>query len=396
MSFKKKILINWDYSRKDLLAPILKLVDEFDLIFIYFKTATEYVYDNKTIEIIHWSDFSSPYILLSAIKPDKVVFCDIESFHQLALNIACKNNGIKTYHLEHGLKDPDEISLAFDDYKKNMYEISSTKVPAISTFYFFLRAIKFINITNLYNLIKFVYYRRKYGIQVGLHKCQYELRNADYYINFTKQNSKRLFDRDGIREDQLILIGNPSYDEIFENNTNLNFSKENYFLLIDTPLADEPAINFSYEQVNSFYFKLNEFCINKQSKLYIKLHPKSYNSLKNGKFLSHPNIIYICQTADLTKITLEAKGFFGFFSSMLVPIIYLKKCILFEIGSQTIQKEWEKLGMVKNLDFFTFLSTDISFDDFEKNEGKVAEYVIKYLYKADSNSLQRLKEILFL
>ncbi len=393
MADRKKILINWDYTRMDLLVPFLKMADEIDFVFIYFKTSAEDFNTNPGLNCLYWDKYATPYALLSDIKPDKVIFCDIESFHQVALNIACKNRSIKTFHLEHGVKDPDEISLAYNDFNKNSYLMSTTKTPALSTFFFFIRSIKLKNVFSVFDLIRFIYFRRKYGIQLGLNKCRFALRNANYYINFTKENSLRLFERDNISDDQLILIGNPGFDAIFEKYANSKFTEKEYYLLIDTPLADDPAINYTFESVNMFYTKLNKFCISQNAQLYIKLHPRSYLSLNEKKFLEHSNIRYIMHSAELTDIIFEAKACFGFFSTLLIPVIFFKKCILFETGIQTTQRDWEQLGMVKNVDFFKFIPEDIDFSQIQESGKKTEEYVTKYLFKADANSTQRLKEV---
>ena len=269
MSPKKKILINWDYIRVDLLAPLLKLADDIDFVFIYFKTKAEDINTNKSIKCIYWDQYATPYEIITDIKPHKVIFCDIESFHQVALNIASKNVGIETFHLEHGIKDPNEISLAYNEFAKDSAALSTTKIPSLSTFLFLVRAVRIINIPDIFNLMKFIYYRRKFGIQVGLHKCIFELRKANFYINFTRENSLRLLERDAVTTDQLLLIGNPVFDTIFERSNSMIFTEKNYYLLIDTPLAEDSGINFSYETVNTFYSKLNTYCINNKAELYI-------------------------------------------------------------------------------------------------------------------------------
>ena len=80
---KKKILLNWDYVRKDHLEPFYQMMSDCEFVFIHKKSKPSNEIDIP-FQVIYWSDFKSPYDLLEIIKPDKVVFSGLESFYEIS------------------------------------------------------------------------------------------------------------------------------------------------------------------------------------------------------------------------------------------------------------------------------------------------------------------------
>src|ERR1700757_5040505 len=190
---RPKILVNWDYDRNDLMIPFLKLEHDFEFIFIYkYQRVDES--NSFPFKTIYWNEYKTPYKLLREIKPAKIIFHDIESFHQVALCIAAKNKKVITFHLEHGVKFElknhlDEVNyLKTIKAKENKNEPKTTN--SFQTLLFYLSSFPAKQLSQLYNWIKFMYVRKTMNMLEGLVACPFPFRKADLYINFTKFNAR--------------------------------------------------------------------------------------------------------------------------------------------------------------------------------------------------------------
>src|SRR5688572_9938310 len=101
-----KIIVVGDYSREDycLVGKILK--DVFEIIFFEYLSETEVSNDayKKWGRAIFWNEYNCTVEMIEEIKPAFVLFYFIESFNHVALNVACKFRGVKTFHIEHGIR----------------------------------------------------------------------------------------------------------------------------------------------------------------------------------------------------------------------------------------------------------------------------------------------------
>src|SRR5690606_4783629 len=96
-----------------------------DLYFLVYTSTQEETntYYQQYGEAIYWSEFKSAQQLLNKLHPDKVVFLYIESYNHVVLNLACREAGVPTFMLEHGLR-ADYVA-GFDP------EISPAKQPTL-------------------------------------------------------------------------------------------------------------------------------------------------------------------------------------------------------------------------------------------------------------------------
>jgi hypothetical protein len=392
MTGKIKILANWCYYREDVTRHLLMLNDHIEWVFLfrYNKVESDASFG---LNIIHWNNYSSPYELLEAIKPDKVLFHDIESFHQVALNIAAKNRNIPTIVLEHGMRSDLEIEIAFGKYrdKEELTVIPESNVPAQNnTFSFFIRALQLKNLFALPRLLHFVYNRKKYGLTIGLYRSHCNIRKANIYINFTLHNASYIIKRDGIPEDKIINIGNPSFDDSFNYlNSQLAIKDKDYFLLVDAPYCEQEYYKLSREEKIRFYEKLNSFCLEKKKRLVIKLHPLSYNS---DYLPTHENMVYYRET-NIAKLIAGAEGCFMINFSTLSPLIMIYSPVAyFNTKVSLFDVELTRMGLLKEHDFYAFVNKDIMFTTV--NEGSRNFLINKYLYKTDGKATERLQQIL--
>jgi hypothetical protein len=62
-------------------------------------------------KVLYWSDFRDAFQILRDVSPYKVLFYEMESVHQIALNVAARSLGITTYYIDHGWRGLSEASV---------------------------------------------------------------------------------------------------------------------------------------------------------------------------------------------------------------------------------------------------------------------------------------------
>jgi hypothetical protein len=388
-----RILFVWDYERADLTHPLIQSLKEAELFFLYKYERDEQ--DGKhAYDIYYWNDFKTPYQVLKKINPDKIVFMEIEAFHQVALNIAAINSGIKTYRLEHGVKASYQsyASLPVPAAPAN----DNTKVVAkrsasgsVETLLFYLSSFRLKNAGSLIPFFRFIYTRSKHGIREGLKRCPFDLRRPQFYVDFTAYNSRFTMERDNPLPSQYIFIGNLYFDKYFnylkEHNTE---QKGDYYLLIDSGFVEDNMSRMKVKTLIEFYNKLNKYCKSKNALLKIKLHPMSYNA----SYLPHDtNIIYLREVNVLQEM-LDSKGCFHSHFSTLTPLaMYYRPCILFE-AFPDFNTDIKESNLIPVLDFYNFSPEEISFAELDDN-GK-AIIADRYFYLTDGKAGERLTSLL--
>lgn len=375
---KEVIIINWDYRRKDLSKHLAKFKELYEVVFLYY-------YNDKVTEdgvkVINWTDYLSPQSILHKLKPVGIIFHDIESFHQIGLNIAAKRDGIKTFVLEHGLRGGFEVDIANYDKPKSILPSNSR---SSQTILFLILTIRSLNVTKWHKYLKLVYLRKKYGLTKGLSLAKYDFRLADLYINFTKLNATYIMKRDGVPNEKIVCIGNPQFDEYFNKKTNKNncLKRENYILLLDAPFEVDPAFEMKLEDKINFYNKLKFFCEGKSLKLKVKLHPRS--SIGN---INVSGIDFETDEDPLSLINGAIGCVFIHFSGLLPLALISSKVIFFNTFS-VYNEEILKLDILKAYDFYNFNINELEFTKLEDNERQII--IDKYFYKIDGNAGERM------
>ena len=390
----RKILLNWYYERSDLTDYLLDFSDKVELVFLYRQFSVvnpSYLDRYKNISIVYWSDYKTPQQLLRFVKPDCVVLCDLESFNQIALNIAARNNGITTYVLQHGLRGAFEVEEASSKVYEPMPTIQVNPTSWWSLRFFF-SSLKFKNFRQLPVLLKFMYARKTKELTLALKENQFELRRADYYIEFTQENAGYHKLRDGVPDNRFIFTGNPLYDDYTNYGKNKSsLLGEKYFLLIDCPFMEGSfltATRMNNGEKNSYILSMNELSKSVNAKLYVKLHPLTY-STKN--LPSDSNLIYFRET-DIIKLAAAASLiFFVHFSTLSPLLLSFKSCIYFNSHYLDHADVFKRLS-VTTFNIFPFTCTAQDLDDkvFTVNR----EELQKFIYKNDGKAGQRIKSIL--
>jgi hypothetical protein len=332
--------------------------------------------------VLYWGDYNSPYALLAAVRPDKVVFSDLESFPQIALNIAARNMNIPTFVLQHGANGAFQVHRA----------CGQAQMPALSktsfwTLRFLARALRPQNVLFLRQLAKFIYDRKRFALVTALRRNRYEFRRADLYIEFSPENSGYFKARDDVPDDRFVYIGNPAYDELFQRAP--SFGTKNYALLIDAPFLE--AGDFAHGRISAdekanYLRKFDRAFALRNMPLRVKLHPLSYDA----KLPILPNTEYV-RDADMVSLFGQCEVAISLhYSTMSAPILHLKPFYAFTSGVTPVTPFLEHSGLVRDLLHFDPEALG------EPSEPLSWEIVRDYLFSTDGKSSERLRLILFI
>jgi hypothetical protein len=390
---KRKILVYWDYRRRDLLLPFDKLDNYFEWYFIFFSNK-----QNDLISLKHkklyWNGYKTPYQLLRKIDPDNVIFSDLSSLYAISLNIACKNKGITTYLLDHGIKLNYNYYSNIENNKRETGSVQKrnsgrSNIEKIHTLIFYLSSLRFRNGANIIKALQLLFSVFRSTSDNTFSGIKFSLRSPDKYLLFSKQNFPYYNERDGASASNVFYIGNPHLDEYLLQLNTLSNECLNcpYYLLLDDGQVE--VFGVTVAQKNNFIEKLNRFSLAKGARFIVKLHPFDY-----GRYdlYQHENITYL-EAADLTSLMIKATGCFAISTTLMIPLIIEGKVIIFRLAESKIQDVLKQYG-VSCLDFFNFDIADIDFKKFSLDKKRIPEFVDQFLYKKDGKAIERLKSIL--
>jgi hypothetical protein len=263
-------------------------------------------------------------------------------------------------------------------------------------FSFFIKSIKPFSITRVIQYGRFMntYFRK--GAPKASKRFQYAWRKPDYYLCFSKYSGWYFQTRDQLPDDRLLELGVPMFDSFFkqllEEKTHPNNKTDRpYYLLIDT-CFDEYKEKVPVETIYRCYQQLAEYCAKRNAILKIKLHPWNYSK---PHFSDKENIRFyrkLCAN-ELNELIFGAKACFGFFSTLTMPVVCVKKLCQITYDGVCFEELVDK-GITPAIDFFSFEEKDIILDEFRVNEENLAGFTKKYLYKTDGKAAERLFDIL--
>lgn len=396
---KKNILLNWDSSRADLMEPFIALQDYFNFSVVWYKEPPNHP-KKHPFEEYYFGDFKTPYKLLKKIRPDKVIFFGIHSFPQIALNVAAKNRGITTYTMHHGVFSSNLSAIT--QLRRDMGIVKNKKrFNSITSLYFYFSALRPGNWRELWKYFYFPFLLYKHGSVEAMKKCVFSIRLPDQYIQLSPHNAIIYKEMDSLKnDDKFNYIGHPWFDKFLQDlqagETGINGAKEPpYWLLIDFPNIEQ---NIGFKKIGAnvktaFYKQLSAFAKADGCRLRVKLHPAGYNSNYNYQ----DDNMELLKGTDILRQVLQAKRCFSFYSTLLIPIIYVKHhCIVFDLGLDIgLQRELIELGAATKLDIADFSFGQVTADHSdEKDEKAYCEFIRRYLYNTDGKATERLKEIL--
>jgi len=388
---KKKVLLYWFEmpGRPELLDIFVFNDPSIEFVHVYHASAKERVEKFSPYKMIYWFDYSSPFALLKAVKPDLVVTANGDGLYEVALLIAANHLGIVTYCVQHGLVAPSIYE-----------EMDATKLkrtPGKMRYYFkalwfYMNLMRRLHRREKKQILSFLVDFIREGHYTACMKNRFPLRLPSRYICFTRFNAHYFSTRDGNIDKKIIEIGVPYFDYIFHlGNEPKKNGGEPYLLFIDTRLIKD-GFPVTADVMNRYYQKLNTFAKARDLKLKIKLHPWSY---KETALLQDDNILYL---RDLQKEALiaevkNAAVIFSFFSTLLVPIFFLhNKVVAVEYEGfpfPTDMKEGNELPVVN---LYNEVPRDFDLSKVELNGAFRQRIKEKYLYSTDGRSKERLKQ----
>ncbi|MES2555998.1 MAG: polysialyltransferase family glycosyltransferase [Bacteroidota bacterium] len=396
-SDKPRILLVWGYHRKGWVDAFNQLKDAFRFELLHYLEKPDNEENHTDFPTHYWLDFSSAKAIIDRVKPDKVIFMSTEGIPSTALNAACKRQGIPTIVFQHGMFQPYENylmdvqlqtqqALAAGKKSHNKPNDRSTNLRLLK---FYLRSFSIGTLPGAFlYLFRLRLLRRKnYEIE-ALRLLPSALRVADEYVVFTRYNTSFFTVRDGVKPDQYVEIGNPEFDAYTEEKV----KSEDYFLYIHSPLTYLPEWDsqgfMTQEEENTCLEKMNAFALQQGCRLVIKLHPYSWH---NEEFVQHPNIEYV-KEGDNVRLILEARGVFGFNSTLILPAAYYKTVCLFTLGEFShIQEDLEAIGAVKLVPFHACTPADLEGAMVAQQQPNKSALLDRYLFKMDGRALERLK-----
>ncbi|WP_375577889.1 polysialyltransferase family glycosyltransferase [Marivirga tractuosa] len=390
----KRILAIWPTHREDWILPFKALSNQFEFIFLsgISPDPQKENYVQKFAQTIHWSDYNSAQDLLDQIQPDKLVFMSVESGLNIALNVNAKKQNILTYILQHG------IYTNYKDYRTRekiwqKKELASQSNQAksssgFSSFNWINNSLNGIQKLLLFQISLFIKASQKVGPYWAAKHLSFEAKKPDLYICFSPFNATIHKEVDKIGAKRIQYIGSPELTQYLKKENDL--IEEDFYLHIDQAFAENSfgEETVSKENMIRFYLKLNEYCVQQNAKLYIKLHPESFNS---NWLPQNDNIVYLRKIENFNRYVQSAIGCFGFYSTMVIPAVYWKPTILFNIFYSGLQEALQDVDQVKILPFYQFTVENLSF-----NKGKLEhkKLINRFFYSKEAISLELLAEIL--
>ena len=397
---KKKLLLCWWYDRPDLFAHFLALTDTFEITVIFYRFREQ---EELTAAIpckrLYWTDHPSPYHILDQVQPDIVGFMGVEDALTLGLLLAARHRSLRTYYIAHGITlSYRSLLAAYDQVQKELlperYDVENpvyhkNKSHSLK---FLMRAIRPGNLHVVPYLLRFLLAARKYSkVCERLYHAPSPIRMPDRYIVFSMRFGRMLAERDRVPAQWFVEAGPYTLDGLFQSfldgeQVAAPDGLQDYLLLID-----QPIVQVTHAGKVAFYQKLAQAAAAVDRLLVVKLHPTDY---ERPGLPDDPNIRYVRATGNMAALIMHADGCYGFYSTLLLPTVYYKKCVLFRIGDDELTREWGDMGLVKVLDFHDFKPADAGFDMQPIPESVREAYLKSYIISADGQSVQRLRQAL--
>lgn len=365
---KKHYLVIWPATRFDWIRMFVELKDDLEFTFIpsTFPSDPNFA---KEFCCRYWSEFNSAEEVLNETQPDGLIFMSIESGLSMTLNHVAQKRGLVTYILQHGIytnyRDYRGREKVWSKKSKNEVTRHNHSIQSFSTLKFILNTLKGWGCFWIFPISLYIMLQKRIGPYWASKHLPLKIKRATLYLCYSNFNAIIHKETDRIRDSQILYIGSPELSKYLRREKDL--LKEPFYLHIDQALAEN---SFGEETVSpkgmiKFYLKLNDYCLSKNSKLYIKLHPESYHT----KWLpDHENIHYLKHVDNFNWYIQSAIGCFGFYSTMIIPAVYWRPTILFEIDYSYLQESVNRIGVTQVLDFWNFNPTEFNFQELNKKE----------------------------
>ena len=338
------------------------------------------------------------------------MFYFIESFNHVALNVACKFRGVKTLHIEHGIR-----YFEIQEYYNSSYTPPAKlklgdklrKLAGIGQIwnrfkgrFFYSNTISALPKEHAEFLKAYFNIRNSTNIFETFREVRDPLRIADTYISFSPQIFKFHIKSDHLPDNYPVhFIGCPSFDYLVGcDNRNGNASD---ILFIDNAFESQDLFGWTQQNKKEFLNELLQFSLQQKRKLWIKIHPYSnpevYSSV--GK---EENVGLISTDKEVKDVVSRSAIVVGFYSTLLMPLMALEHTTCFSLEMHPAKTGFKfssflvETGAIKEAGSWEELSQfvgQLSFHHAEQKKHK-QKFIQDWLYKFDGRSGERLKNIL--
>lgn len=336
MKQKKRVLLVWWYTRQDLTEPLVKTFCDYEIAVLYYpKKEEEKNFENPHHFLcFYWMDYATPEAILKATDPDLIVFMGLDSTKTVALRMAAAKRSIPCFVLEHGVKnDIGWIYKSFQSSNSNsaffIKRFFTKGFDIVKTLRFAISIVGFGNLRSGWSLLRFMLSMMLWPPEIALAKNRFSERLADHYFVFAPFQESIYKIRGGVPQERLHSVGSIFFDDFFQEyhlaSTKPRLINEPYALLIDQPL-----FQIGLDQRFQLFSQLSEKVKASGRKLVIKLHPEDYNDAEVKDYMDTlPDVIWVKQ-ADVANLVYYCDMSFGFYSTLLIPIICFKPCYIFD------------------------------------------------------------------
>ncbi|WP_114781668.1 polysialyltransferase family glycosyltransferase [Botryobacter ruber] len=406
MPFKPKILFIGDYCRMDYLLLLKEAKDSCDFRFLFFSSPTEEQHKayQKYGQAVYWSDYRSAQTLLSALAPDKVLFLYIDTYHALVLNIACKNAGIPTFHLEHGMRADYAIGynvsnspeLHQKSFRKirNLAKLLLNLRSRIKARLFLQNSIRGFSAEDAAFVKEFISIRSKHNYLETFIRLPSKKRTTDYYISFSPKVFQVHQQYDQLSPDhKVFFIGVPYFDKLAHIKP---ATPQKIILFIDQPLAEHHLLQWTTTFKKAFVKKLAKIVTAHRFNLLVKPHPVQdlalWENVTGVELVDDEKIRKLCSSVSLVM---------SFYSTYLMPFAAMPHTTLITFenhpaGKLNVSKPFIEAGVsypVYNLNELNWALEHIDKLHQQQLSNK-PKFTEDWLYKFDGKSGERLRDIL--
>jgi len=386
---KPIILTNFGYQRKNWIAPLEAIKDDFEVIYIHFNRKEDESESFTDSTILYFSDFDNAQDLLDKVKPDIFIAMGLYSNVIYAIKHICNKRNIPFVYMDHGVYGSKKDYLEYNNaVKKSAIKTSLDNIDnnRSSNINFplnsFIKSYAVFKTTAL--LLRYFLNKISKG-NTYKNLFQKFLAKPDAFFTYSKLNNEVNQHLYHPKEKQVYYIGNIEFDS-FKNT--VEPSSESYLLLIDSPISDNPKklVVINTEDHIRLYSKINKVAQEKNLKLKVKLHPYNYNSewipeLSNVEFIKNCDINSLIKNADYC---------LSFYSTLLIPSLYFVPTSVLKTNDHTFLDFLEKEKLCFIYDLEDIENTQIEFKPVLANQN--VEFLENYFNLQEDSSINRIKK----
>lgn len=394
----KAFLVVGDYNRQDFIAPFYNLPSTIKLYFIEHLDST---YVKKAdfpanTEVIFWKDYSDAYQLLNQLRIEKIFFFFIEAYNHVALRAAADELGIKTVHVEHGLRfNVPAPRIAVINKKNSLPEVGLKN--RLRNFTFYLNTILKSKRENLVQLIKFYLIRRQ-GIDKIYHPAVRKVITPDIFISFSSEVFKHHVNKLNLSTFDVIYTGIPQFDHLVTLVCNEKLNPNIVF--IDQPFVEQGILGWTDEHRGRLLGEIIRICKKQGRKFLCKIHPASSADFWGTFAKANSDTVEILDDNSFKEAIVNNYLILGFCSTLHLPLVSLPHTVLLCLEIHPIDVIVQPSSILTEAGVATSITSFNEIEKFlvlaeeehKKQKAFKAEFTKKYLYKADGHSSERFVE----